>query len=33
MLASTTLLAIVNVAVKKLAGVLSAEIIFARCLI
>ena len=33
MLASTALLAVVNVAVKKLAGVPTAEIIFARCLI
>lgn len=33
MLASTALLAVVNVAVKKLDGVPTAEIIFARCLI
>lgn len=33
MLASTALLALVNVAVKKLDGVPTAEIIFARCLI
>jgi|GEM_PF-1335272 len=33
MLASTALLAVVNVAVKKLADVPTAEIIFARCLI
>ena len=33
MLASTALLATVNVAVKKLAGVPTAEIIFARCFI
>ncbi|WP_151085849.1 DMT family transporter [Hymenobacter baengnokdamensis] len=33
MLASTAMLAVVNVAVKKLAGVPTAEIIFARCLI
>lgn len=33
MLASTALLAVVNVAVKKLAAVPTAEIIFARCLI
>lgn len=33
MLASTALLALVNVAVKKLEGVPTAEIIFARCLI
>jgi len=33
MLASTALLAVVNVAVKKLAGLPTAEIIFARCLI
>ena len=33
MLASTALLAVVNVAVKKLDGVPTAEIIFARCLL
>ena len=33
MLASTALLAVVNVAVKKLPGLPTAEIIFARCLI
>ncbi|MDO7885228.1 DMT family transporter [Hymenobacter cheonanensis] len=33
MLASTALLALVNVAVKKLAGLPTAEIIFARCFI